>query len=175
MLTCKQVHELIHSLPLAEYSPAQLEAVEAHARGCAVCRAELAGVKAVEAQFKTLADPSPPPDMAAAIMKKLTATVLREEGLTPDDSLLRRSRQQRDRLDGVAALVGSGIVAGGYSYQLLTGNFSLDLASIRTGPLVSLVTASSFESAALVLAFGLFLFLGGLLALQGGTNAPGGN
>lgn len=173
MLTCKQVHELIHSLPLAEYSPAQLEAVDRHARGCAVCWAELAGVKAVEAEFKTLADPSPPPDMKAAIMNKLTANVSREAGLPPDDSLLRQSRRQRDHLAGIAALVGTGVFTVGYAYQLLTGNLLLGFASIRTGPLGSPVAAWSFEPAALVLAFGLFLFLGGLLAVQSGTDAPG--
>lgn len=67
--TCDQLH-LIHAYHDGELSPERAGEVESHMRGCAVCEAELASLRAMSLRLRAIALPAMPVDLPARVRAK---------------------------------------------------------------------------------------------------------
>ena len=74
-MNCKSVLRLIDTLPMTQWRPTQIEAVERHARDCAECRLLLEAAEALDSGLRELAEPAPPPALAAAVASRIAHPV----------------------------------------------------------------------------------------------------
>lgn len=68
--TCDQLH-LIHAYHDGELSPERAREVESHMRGCAVCVAELASLRAMSLRLRAIAVPAMPAELPAQVRASL--------------------------------------------------------------------------------------------------------
>ena len=172
-MICKHLLALIDALPLAEYPPGQLEAAERHARDCVRCRSALTAAKALEIELHRQPEPAPPAGLAAAIIAR-TARLDDERATTSRDaSWVAAIKARSDRRAWAAAIAGLAVGLGAQGYRLLSGESTLNLTSSRIGGgMDGVIELLHGGPAVVVLAAGLLLYLAGLFALLGTTEAP---
>lgn len=70
-MTCSHVLGLIDAGPFADYPAAHLEAAWRHASQCPTCGPALSASRALASHLAALAQPAPPPDLAAAVLARI--------------------------------------------------------------------------------------------------------
>jgi hypothetical protein len=171
-MTCTHVLGLIDAGSFADYSRAHLDAAWEHARQCATCGPALRAATALTAELGSLPQPSPPPDLTAAIL----ARVARIEAATPAPAAMMEARAPSVARDWSSWATALGGVATGLAivWSTLRGDGApIDNALPGVhGITAGLVAMPSTTTGALVLAAGLVLYTAGLFAPLGDRSRP---
>ncbi len=70
-MNCEQIHTLLESLPLIEFTPQQRDAAEAHASDCSECTKLLSSEMELDSMLKRLPEPEGSPDLLASVMARV--------------------------------------------------------------------------------------------------------
>ena len=141
-MTCAHVLGLIDAGPFADYPRAHLEAAWQHARQCATCGPALEAANRLATDLSCLAQPAPPPDLAAAVVARIARIELEPEP----------ARQSSAR-DWSAWVTAAGGLAAGLAIALSSQSGGAARVDVAWAP---------------VLAAGLALYAAGLFAPLGG-------
>ena len=166
-MTCKHVLGLIDAGPLVNFPAAHLESAWQHARQCATCGPALDAATALASSLAALPQAAPPPDLAAAVLARLSRIDERHPVASVFVAETRRWSSVRDW--STWATVSGGVAAGLAIIFSPISNATtpLDIPLLSTRGMTSVFAVLPTPSWALVLAAGLGLFVAGLFAPLG--------
>lgn len=164
-MNCCHVLGLIDAGPFTDYPREHLEAAWEHARRCPGCAAALATTRRLAADIATMAPPSPPSYLEAAVMTRIAQL---EDGRQLENPPLRAV--ERALGDWTSLLTALGAAAAALAFVLpLPSSRALLLGLLEprsVGGLSGLATLPATAGASLAMAAGLTLYALGLVTGQ---------
>jgi hypothetical protein len=172
-MTCAHILGLIDAGPFADYPHAHLEAAWLHARQCATCGPALEAATALTADLVALPSLAPPPDMAAAVLKRI-AQIEESHGAVVAAGMPETGAPSStsDWSAWATALGGLGVGFAIVSAPLGdAAPIEIAMPGIR-GITAGLIAMPSTTMGTLVLAAGLVLYVAGLFGPLGNRSQP---
>lgn len=165
-MTCTHVLGLIDAGPLADYPRAHLDAARQHARDCATCGRALRAATALTEDLSRLAQPAPPPDLAAAVLARVART--EQAGPTPGGRVTTGTVALANSREGSAwAATAAGGLMAGLTLVLSMAAAAVGAADATVGFLrmtAARITMPQNNAEGLALAVGLLVYVAGLFA-----------
>ena len=167
-MTCRYVRALIEALPIEELNPRERRLVNQHARCCPDCQTVLLEANLLDTGLRQLPDPEFPSGLAERIMTQ-TARIDKDSTVVKRSRVTARAPGKTGRRFslGWGSIFGGAAIAFGNLVKTFTSeSFTVDRVLPSPVHWDGLLKMPVPNTATLILAFGLLLYLSGVFVIQ---------